>query len=156
MFRLLTVKMMKELWKSRGVMLWAGLLMVLTLLGLLLVAKRMTRNSVECANNTVSFEANAVGIREPGAELVLRIVPVDAHDPGPIRLTLAKGLSTKKFFFSPYSPQRVDCSRTLESVEIVVEYNGSVESKVKLVYPQDFYRDERGDYFARRPVIVGR
>lgn len=141
---------------SRHLILAVG---AFALLALLFVVRRLGRNSVECVDSRVTFEVDATGLEEPGSELVINTTPGDPHNSGPIRVPLANGVSKEAVFFSPYSIEKVDCSRKLETVELVVEHNGHVEGNARLTYPQDFYLDQSGgygSYIAKKPVTLGK
>ena len=138
--------------RARNLILAVG---AFALLALLFVVRRLGKDSVECVNSRVTFEVHATGLKEPGSELVIKATPGDPHNSGPIRIPLANGVSKETVFFSPFSMAKVDCSRTLETVEIVAEYNGKVEDHARLTYPGDFHRDQGGDYVATKPVMLG-
>ena len=138
--------------EPRNVTLYTGTIFFVALVGLLFFAWR--GRTVDCVRNSVRFDVLVSGPPQLGAELVVTVIPADRYAPSPTRLSLGADKSKREVLFNPYSREKLNCSRTLEAVEIALEKNSSTLAKTTLTYPKDFYRDGQGNYIARMPIVL--
>lgn len=139
------------MWTGRTTLSYFGVIVILGVSGLLFLAWRA--RTVDCVRNLVRVEVKVVGLKQSGAELVIRTTPADKYHPEPARRPVGNGVSTQEVLFNPFSREKLNCSRALETVEVTLEGNGETFAKRTLVYPQDFVVDAKGEYSAREPII---
>ena len=135
----------------RILILCGGSAFLLLLVAFLVLAWRS--RTADCVRKVVRFDVSAPGVRQSGAELVVIVEPVDTYAASPMHLSLDAGRSAHQVLFNPYSRENLNCTRVLESVDLVLEKEGKALAKKSLTYPKDFRRDEKGDYIAREPVV---
>jgi hypothetical protein len=129
-----------------------GVILVLVILGLLFLAWR-TR-TVDCVRSLVKFEVRIAGLKQArGGELVITTAPADGYGADPALIPVGNGVSTHQVVFNPFSREKLNCSRRLETVEITLKENGEALANRTLTYPQDFVVDAQGEYIAREAVV---